>query len=445
MSQTTCSSEATRGDTSGVVTATLFDVDIRWELEMRPRRLPNYERENGALAVLAAEMSANPHNMLQKLVEVAADLCAADTAGISLLDGEVFRWEAVAGVFAGARGGTMPRDHSPCGVCIDRNATQLMHLADRCFPALLAQPRFVEAMLVPFHDHGTPVGTVWIVSHRAERKFDKEDERVVRGLAHLASAGWQLWKAYEASERAGRLKDDFLATLGHELRTPLGAITAAASVLRQRVAEDHGANRALDVIARQSLHVSRLVEDLLDVERISQGKLHIKKRVIDLRTLVAQTIEERRAQIERRHLLSVELSAEPVWVDADPVRLSQVMSNLLDNATKYTPDAGQISVAITVHTDQVQVEVRDTGIGMPLDQLTGVFEPFVQLSDRGEASSGGLGIGLAVVRRLTELHGGTVHATSPGPGLGSTFIIRLPISQHARTGGVAVRPPVSRC
>ncbi|HWW82547.1 MAG TPA: GAF domain-containing protein, partial [Vicinamibacterales bacterium] len=184
MSQTTCSSEATRGDTSGVVTATLFDVDIRWELEMRPRRLPNYERENGALAVLAAEMSANPHNMLQKLVEVAADLCAADTAGISLLDGEVFRWEAVAGVFAGARGGTMPRDHSPCGVCIDRNATQLMHLADRCFPALLAQPRFVEAMLVPFHDRGTPVGTVWIVSHRAERRFDKEDERVVRGLAH---------------------------------------------------------------------------------------------------------------------------------------------------------------------------------------------------------------------------------------------------------------------
>jgi hypothetical protein len=140
-------------------------VDIRPELERRPPRTSRLAEEHRAFTTLASDMASNPRNMLQKLVEVAVDLCDAHTAGISLLEGDVFRWEAVAGVFAAARGGTMPRDQSPCGVCIDRDATQLMHLADRCFPALLAEPRFVEALLIPFHINGKPVGTVWVVSH----------------------------------------------------------------------------------------------------------------------------------------------------------------------------------------------------------------------------------------------------------------------------------------
>ena len=126
---------------SGAPTMSLDAVDIRPELEVRPRRVSRIADEHRAFAVLAAEMASNPRNMLQKLVEVAVDLCDAHTAGISLLEGDVFRWEAVAGVFAAARGGTMPRDQSPCGVCIDRDATQLMHLADRCFPALLGGHR----------------------------------------------------------------------------------------------------------------------------------------------------------------------------------------------------------------------------------------------------------------------------------------------------------------
>ena len=147
--------------------------------------------------------------MLQKLVELAVELCDAHTAGISLLEGDVFRWEAVAGVFAAARGGTMPRDQSPCGVCIDRDATQLMHLADRCFPALLAEPRFVEALLIPFHVNGKPIGTVWVVSHTADRKFDQEDERIVRELSQFASAGWQLLQMSEALSERNQQKDGF--------------------------------------------------------------------------------------------------------------------------------------------------------------------------------------------------------------------------------------------
>jgi signal transduction histidine kinase len=180
-------------------TASFDEVDISSVLASRPHRPPDYEAENRALAALAAELARNPQGMLQTLVESALALCNADTAGISLLethDGvELFRWEAIAGVFAAARNGTMPRDASPCGVTIGTNATQLMYLADRCFPALRADPRFVEALLVPFHFEGKPIGTVWVVAHRFDRKFDQEDERVIRRLADFASAGWQLWQA----------------------------------------------------------------------------------------------------------------------------------------------------------------------------------------------------------------------------------------------------------
>jgi signal transduction histidine kinase len=169
-------------------------------------------------------------------VEVAVELCHADTAGISLLEGDVFRWEALAGVFAEARNGTMPRDASPCGVVIDRNAIQLMNRPDRCFPALCAEPRFVEALLLPFHDHGKPIGTVWIVSHSCERTFDREDARIIEVLTKYASAAWQLWKHNEALSEQNRRKDEFLATLGHELRNPFAAIAAAAGILRERAA-----------------------------------------------------------------------------------------------------------------------------------------------------------------------------------------------------------------
>src|SRR5215218_6555776 len=259
---------------------TLDVVDIRRELESRPRRASRMAEEHRAFTTLASDMASNPRNMLQKLVEVAVDLCDAQTAGISLLEGDVFRWEAVAGVFAAARGGTMPRDQSPCGVCIDSDTTQLMYLADRRFPALRAEPRFVEALLIPFHIHGKPVGTVWVVSHTEDRKFDQEDERIVRELSLFASAGWQLLQTSEALAQRNRQKDDFIAMLGHELRNPLGAIVAATSVLQQRAAIDPGAVRALDIIARQSQHTTPLADDLLDVARIENGQLELERRVV---------------------------------------------------------------------------------------------------------------------------------------------------------------------
>src|SRR5689334_20862651 len=168
----------------------LADVVINPELARRPSRPPDYELENSALIALAETMAERPDAILQKLVETALRLCRAGTAGISLLEKhggeEVFRWEAVAGVYADHVNGTMPRDASPCGITIDRNATQLMYMAERVFPALAAEPPFVEALLVPFHFEHKPVGTVWVVAHDQIRKFDSEDARLINILAQFA-------------------------------------------------------------------------------------------------------------------------------------------------------------------------------------------------------------------------------------------------------------------
>ena len=412
----------------GRATATLEDVDIRSELPSRPYRQPNYEAEHGALTVLAREMAEKPRNMLQKLVEVALNLCRADSAGISLIEGDVFRWEALAGVFASSRNGTMPRDASPCGVCIDQNCTQLMHLPDRCFPALMAEPRFVEALLIPFHDHGRPIGTVWIVAHSDERKFDREDERILRTLATFASAGWQLWKGYENAAESSRHKDDFAAMLGHEFRNPLAAILSASDVIHKIGGNDAGVKQASGIVTRQAQHLCRMVDDLIDLSRINRGRLDLQKETVQIRILVARALEMTRTQIKSHgHHLSVRIPTEPMWIEGDPVRLAQVLSNLLDNAAKYTPDGGEISVVAEPVGDQVCIKVRDNGIGIDSDQIDAIFGLYSQLEGSATTPSRGLGLGLALVRNLVDLHGGTIEVVSDGTGKGSQFTVCLPI------------------
>jgi signal transduction histidine kinase len=408
--------------------ASLQDVDIRRELSVRAPRGRNHEHELDALVVLAGEMSANPRNILQKLVELAVDLCSAQTAGISLLDGAEVRWEAVAGVFESQRGRRIARDRSPCSVCIDQNATQLMHLPDRCFPGLALEPRFVELLLIPFHARGRPIGTVWIVSHSADRQFDREDERILLVFAEFAAAGWQLWKAFDAAADASERKDAFLATLGHELRNPLAAITTATSIIRHEIAGNARAQRAADVVARQCRHVARLADDLLDAGRIASGKLQLETKPVNLAQVLAEAVETCRGRVEDRGItLSVELPEASIWIDGDAVRLTQTFCNLLDNAAKYTPSGGRVFVASDVDGRSVRIAVADTGRGIRSDQLQLIFEPFAQLSETESARAGGLGLGLSLVRSIVELHGGFVTAHSDGPGKGSRFTVTLPL------------------
>jgi len=407
-------------------TATLREVVINSELALRPPRTPDYAREVRALAVLAKELADRPENVLQRLTEIALELCDADTAGVSLLEDDVFRWDGLAGVYASYRNSTMPRAASPCGVCIDEGLTQLMHLPDRRFPALCAEPRFVEALLIPFWVKDQIIGTVWIVAHSEDRKFDAEDERVVRTLADFAAAGWQQWKARQAAEASSQRKDEFLAMLGHELRNPLSAIVAATSILRRSEGSPVLVKQAVDVLGRQGGHLTRLIDELTDLSRITQGKVELRLQPLDVAAVLkdAITATAPRRQL-RKQRFTLEAPPEPLHMQGDAARATQVLVNLLDNASKYTPHGGDIRLTVRRSDGAIQFNIRDSGIGIAKEKLGSIFELFAQIKDPAGQTEG-LGLGLTLVEKLVRMHGGWVKALSDGPGQGSEFIVAMP-------------------
>ena len=237
-----------------------------------------------------------------------------------------------------------------------------------------------------------------------------------------------------------RRKDEFLATLGHELRNPLSVLTTASRIFKTDGATSSDMKRAADIIGRQVHQVTRLINDLLDISRIDNGKLQLDRQSLDLREIVTETLESRRPDAEQRQQsLTMHLTPEPIVVDADAVRLTQVVSNLVDNAVKYTPDAGHIDVAVALNGDEAVIVVEDDGAGIPADRVDTIFEPFVQLPESCHSARGGLGLGLPLVRLLTELHGGSVNVTSGGPNHGSRFAVHLPLHQPLRAP--QVEPP----
>ena len=241
----------------------------------------------------------------------------------------------------------------------------------------------------------------------------------------------------EAAERAGSAKDEFLAMLGHELRNPLSPILTALQLMKLRGGGELERERAL--IERQAHHLLRLVDDLLDISRITQGKLRLERRSVELAEVVAQAIESVSPLIaQRAHRLVVDVPHEGLLVDADPARLAQVVANLLMNAAKYTPSEGRIEVRAEVEAGEAVIAVRDNGIGIAPELLPAVFDLFVQGPRGRDRSEGGLGLGLAIVQNLVRLHGGTVVAKSDGVGRGAEMTVRLPLAARVRSGqGVA--------
>jgi PAS domain S-box-containing protein len=225
-----------------------------------------------------------------------------------------------------------------------------------------------------------------------------------------------------------RRKDEFLATLGHEFRNPLAAILTAVRILQVKGPPVPELQRARAVIDRQVKHLHRLVDDLLDVARIARGQVHLKHQALDLRGVVRDALDMTHHILEARgHSVLVSLPDETLVVNGDAARLVQVVANLLTNAAKYTSAGGSIWVALNTEGHHAVVRVRDTGVGIRAEHLTKVFDLFEQVERERDGAHGGLGVGLAVAHGLVELHGGTLTATSPGPGKGSEFIIRLPI------------------
>ena len=236
-------------------------------------------------------------------------------------------------------------------------------------------------------------------------------------------------KNEQALRTADRRKDEFLATLGHELRNPLAPILNSLEILKLSGAFDDGRTRqACAVMERQVHHLNRLVDDLLEVSRITRGVIEVKKEPLDLAAIVRAAVETSRPVLDNlRHELVVDLATETMCVGGDPVRLTQVFANLLNNAAKYTNHGGRITVSTRREGSEAIVGVRDNGIGIAPSLLSQVFDMFMQVDRSTRRSQGGLGIGLTLVRSLVGMHGGTVEARSDGPGQGSEFIVRLPL------------------
>jgi PAS domain S-box-containing protein len=241
-------------------------------------------------------------------------------------------------------------------------------------------------------------------------------------------------KQHEESLRAAnRAKDEFLAMLGHELRNPLGTLTNAVAVL-DRLPGDETLRHVVAIIGRQTAHLGRLVDDLLDVARVTSGKIELQRAPVELRAL-ASRCRDALAQAGRTERHTIVLEGEPVHVDGDAARLEQVLNNLVDNALKYTPGAGRVTITTERAGETAVLRVRDTGQGIRTDLLAHVFDLFVQEPQSLDRSRGGLGLGLALVKRLVELHGGSVSVWSAGPGQGSEFTVRLPAAAPPASEG----------
>jgi PAS domain S-box-containing protein len=265
----------------------------------------------------------------------------------------------------------------------------------------------------------------------------KGDHGEIRGWAGINLDIRRLKETEEALREADRRKDEFLATLAHELRNPLAPIGHAVKILEAPAADRSQHEWAQQVIARQSRRMALLLDDLLDVSRITSGRLKLRIDRVTLNSLIATAVETARPLIEsKRHVLSIELPSPPVELEVDPLRLSQALSNLLANAAKYTDAEGKIRLIIARETDELSITVQDTGIGLSAAALPRVFEMFSQVESAIDRAEGGLGIGLALVRGLVRLHGGRVEARSAGPGCGSEFIVHLPASLISSSGPI---------
>jgi signal transduction histidine kinase len=269
----------------------------------------------------------------------------------------------------------------------------------------------------------------------------------VNGAAVAVMDITELTRAQKALEEADRRKDEFLAMLAHELRNPLGAVSNAIEILKRLGPADPGLERVRDAAARQTVHMARLLDDLLDVSRVTQGKIKLHKEEVSIGSILESALEATNPLINaRNHRLLVSPPREPMRVHGDRVRLLQAVGNLLQNAAKFTPSGGEIFLGVERDGDQALIVVRDNGIGIEQELLPHVFELFVQGNRSLDRAEGGLGIGLTLVRSLIELHGGSVDAQSDGRGSGSEFRITVPLMPEAerplghRSGGEPEKP-----
>jgi signal transduction histidine kinase len=306
---------------------------------------------------------------------------------------------------------------------------------------LLAKLDPRSAVSVPILIRNSAVGSLNFVASRSGRRYSAADVELATELARRAAVAIENSRLYQEVKEAQRQKDDFIAMLAHELRNPIAAIQYANELSRITPPAEYQSN---EIIERQVQNLTRLIDDLLDVSRITRDKIELRREHVDGRTILQRAVTTTEPLIHsRKHSLIVEPPAEPLPIFVDPTRAEQILVNLLSNAAKYTPEGGQITVRALAADGSAVFKVKDTGLGIPHAMLHRVFELFTQLNPSLDRSQGGLGIGLTVVRKLAELHGGSVSATSEGPGRGSEFTVRLPLVEAPTPAATRERKPGS--
>jgi signal transduction histidine kinase/CheY-like chemotaxis protein len=309
-----------------------------------------------------------------------------------------------------------------------------------------------SGMIVPLPARGRVLGALSLGIAESARRYQQEDLALAEELARCAALAVDNARLYREVQEADRRKDFFLAVLAHELRGPLSPILNGIYVARQPGTEPKKRDQALDMVSRQAQHLTDLVNGLLEASRVVRGKVQIRNDRLDLGKLVRTTVEDRRFLLDEAGLLLVVTTPEaPVWITGDATRLAQVLTNLLENAVKFCNRGGHVDVSLRGDPSRQQaiLIVADNGIGIEPAALSHLFEPFAQADRSLDRPRGGLGLGLAVVRRLMEMHQGTVEAASPGPGHGATFTLKFPLAAEppalapgptpAATGGERLR------
>jgi signal transduction histidine kinase len=430
---------------TGVVEVDVLGEQLRAAADLaraRERDATVRERQARTLAEVAHALNASLglEAVLRTAMDAVRSLVEADSARIALVDDAgrlVLRYSTNASTAMPA-GFVVERGHGIGGVAwatgrpvrTDDFNTDPRFRTDRYLPIARADG-IVSSMAVPIITTTGLAGVIY-ANNLTRRPFTDADEEVLVTLADHAAVAVQKARllarehaARAEAEAASRGKDELLAMLGHELRNPLSAIASAVHLLNVEHAAPEAHRRAREILTRQNTHLGHLVDDLLDVARVTSGKIVLSRRPLELagtvRHAVATLAESGRTD---RHRLTLDVAA--VWADVDETRLEQVVTNLVGNALKFTPPEGAIAITLREEDGLAVLRVRDTGVGIAADVLPRVFDMFVQAGRGPQGGPGGLGLGLTLVRRIAELHGGSVDAVSDGPGRGSEFVVRLP-------------------
>ncbi|MBD8655970.1 response regulator [Oxalobacteraceae sp. CFBP 13730] len=403
--------------------------------------------EDARLAVLDSFgiLDTPPERSFDDVVRLVSQLLDAPIAAVNLIarDRQWFKSEI------GFGRSELPLDNSICRHAMLQQEQMIVPdtLEDarfNCNPLFTAEDglRFYAGAVLRTRE-GVPLGTLCVLDKKPRPEgLTEEQQFMLTTMAHQVMSQIELRQALteqeslnEALRRADQRKDEFLAMLAHELRNPLAPIVSAATMLSNFELQPSMVQRAADIIARQAGHMTSLIDDLLDVSRVTRGKVELEFVELDLKDVLADAVEQVRPLIEKHgHRLVLEAMPAPALVVGDRKRLVQVMTNLLSNAAKYTLEGGRIEVRLATRGALIDVAIRDDGIGMSPELIASAFDLFSQGTRGLDRSQGGLGIGLALVRSLLKLHGGEVTAASDGPGCGSTFRVTLPLS--ARSGAV---------